>query len=155
MRPVTYLDRTLTVDGIALADVAAKTGTPCYVYSAATILANYRAYDDTWRSAPHTICYAMKANDSLAILRLLAQDGAGFDIVSGGELHRVLKAGGDPAKVVFSGVGTTAQEIDAALDAVSFASNCESEPEVALVAALAQRQGIEARVALRVNPNVN
>jgi len=155
MTPVDYLDRTLTCDGVALADVAAKAGTPCYVYSAATILANYRAYDDTLQGVPHTICYAVKANGNLAILRLLARAGAGFDIVSGGELHRVLKAGGDPAKVVFSGVGKTAEEIDAALAAGIFAFNCESEPEVALVAALAQRHGIRARVALRVNPNVD
>jgi len=155
MAPMEYLDRTLTCDGIALADIADKTGTPCYVYSAATILANYRAYDDALQGAPHTICYAVKANGSLAILRLLARAGAGFDIVSGGELYRVLKAGGDPARVVFSGVGKTAEEIDAALVAGIFAFNCESEPEVALVAALAQRHGIEARVALRVNPDVN
>ena len=154
MTPVEYRDRTLTCDGIALADIAAKTGTPCYVYSAATILANYRAYDDALQGVPHTICYAMKANGNLSILRLLAQAGAGFDIVSGGELYRVLKAGGDPAKVVFSGVGKTAEEIDAALAAGIFAFNCESEPELALVAALAQRHGIRARVALRVNPDV-
>jgi len=97
----------------------------------------------------------MKANGNLAILRLLAAAGAGFDIVSGGELFRVLKAGGDPAKVVFSGVGKTAEEIDAALAAGIFAFNCESEPELALVDALAQRHGVKARVALRVNPDVS
>jgi diaminopimelate decarboxylase len=153
--PVGYVDRTLTCDGVALADVAAKAGTPCYVYSAATILANYRAYEDALQGTPHTICYAVKANGNLAILRLLAKAGAGFDIVSGGELHRVLKAGGDPAKVVFSGVGKTAEEIDAALAAGIFAFNCESEPELALLAALAQRHGIRARAALRVNPGVD
>ena len=150
-----YRDRTLMCDGVALADIAAKTGTPCYVYSAATILANYRAYEGALQSAPHTICYAMKANGNLAILRLLARAGAGFDIVSGGELYRVLKAGGDPAKVVFSGVGKTSEEIDAALAAGIFAFNCESEPELALVDALAHRRGIQARVALRVNPDVD
>ena len=154
MKPTEYRDRTLMCDGIALADIAAKTGTPCYVYSAATILANYHAYDDTLQGVPHTICYAMKANGNLAILRLLARAGAGFDIVSGGELYRVLKAGGDPAKVVFSGVGKTSEEIDAALAAGIFAFNCESEPELALVDALAHRRGIKARVALRVNPDV-
>jgi diaminopimelate decarboxylase len=96
----------------------------------------------------------MKANGNLAILRLLAQAGAGFDIVSGGELQRVLKAGGDPAKIVFSGVGKTSGEIDAALAAGIFGFNCESEPELALVDALAHRRGIHARVALRVNPDV-
>jgi len=155
MTPVDYVDRTLTCDGVALADVAAKAGTPCYVYSAATILANYRAYDDTLQGVPHTICYAVKANGNLAILRLLARAGAGFDIVSGGELHRVLKAGGDPAKVVFSGVGKTAEEIDAALAAGIFSFNCESEPELALVDALAHRRRLKARVALRVNPGVD
>ena len=154
MRPTEYRDRTLMCDGIALADIAAKTGTPCYVYSAATILANYRAYDGTLQGVPHTICYAMKANGNLAILRLLARAGAGFDIVSGGELYRILKAGGDPAKVVFSGVGKTSEEIDAALDAGIFAFNCESEPELALVDALAHRRGVQARVAIRVNPDV-
>jgi len=155
MQPVEYVDRTLTCDGVALADVAAKMGTPCYVYSASTILANYRAYDDALAGVPHNICYAVKANGNLAILRLLAQVGAGFDIVSGGELHRVLKAGGDPAKIVFSGVGKTSEEIDAALAAGIFAFNCESEPELALVDALAHRRGITARVALRVNPDVS
>jgi diaminopimelate decarboxylase len=154
MKPMNYVDRTLMCDGVALADIAAKVGTPCYVYSAATILANYRAYDDALQGAPHTICYALKANGNLAILRLLARAGAGFDIVSGGELYRVLKAGGDPAKVVFSGVGKTSEEIDAALAAGIFAFNCESEPELALVDALAHRRGIQARVALRVNPDV-
>ena len=154
MKPMQYQDRTLTCDGVALADIAAKTGTPCYIYSAATILANYRAYDDALSGSPHTICYAMKANGNLAILRLLARAGAGFDIVSGGELHRVLKAGADPAKIVFSGVGKTSEEIDAALTAGIFAFNCESEPEIALVDALAHRHGIKARVALRVNPDV-
>jgi diaminopimelate decarboxylase len=154
MKPTEYVDRTLMSDGVALADIAAKTGTPCYVYSAATILANYRAYEGALQGAPHTICYAMKANGNLAILRLLARTGAGFDIVSGGELYRVLKAGGDPAKVVFSGVGKTSEEIDAALAAGIFAFNCESEPELALVDALAHRRGIKARIALRVNPDV-
>jgi diaminopimelate decarboxylase len=154
MKPVEYQDRTLTCDGVALADVAAKAGTPCYVYSAKTILENYRAYDDAFGDAPHTVCYAVKANGNLALLRLLAGAGAGFDIVSGGELYRVLKAGGDPAKVVFSGVGKTADEVGAALDAGIFAFNCESEPELALVDALAHRRGVKARVALRVNPDV-
>jgi len=155
MTPVEYLDRALACDGVALADIAAKAGTPCYVYSAATILANYRAYDNALAGSPHTICYAMKANGNLAVLRLLAAAGAGFDIVSEGELYRVLKAGGDPAKVVFSGVGKTSQEIDASLAAGIFAFNCESEPELALLDALAHRRGVKARVALRVNPDVD
>src|SRR5579863_1498173 len=155
MNAFTYRVHALHCEGVALAQIAARVGTPCYVYSAATILANFRAYDESFGDVPHSICYSVKANGNLSILRLLAQAGAGFDIVSGGELHRVLKAGGDPAKVVFSGVGKTAPEIEQALDAGIFVFNCESEPELALVNALAQRRGVKARVALRVNPDVD
>ncbi len=154
MKPVQYLDRSLMCDGVALADVAAKVGTPCYVYSAETILENFRAYDRAFGDSPHTVCYAMKANSNLSILRMLAAEGAGFDIVSGGELFRVLKAGGDPGKVVFSGVGKTNAEIDAALAAGIFAFNCESEPELALIDSLAHRRGLKARIAIRVNPDI-
>jgi diaminopimelate decarboxylase len=154
LNPFVYKDRSLHCDGVPLADIAAKTGTPCYVYSADTISANFRAYDDAFGAWEHTVCYAVKANSNLAILRLLAQCGSGFDIVSGGELFRVIKAGGDPAKVVFSGVGKTAAEVDAALQAGILAFNCESEPELALIDALAHRRGVKARVALRVNPNI-
>ena len=154
MKPVEYQDRTLACDGVPLADIAFKAGTPCYVYSARTILENFQAYDDAFGDTPHAVCYAVKANGNLAVLRLLANAGAGFDIVSGGELFRVLKAGGDPAKVVFSGVGKTADEIGAALNAGIFAFNCESEPELALIDALAHRRGVKARVALRINPDV-
>ena len=154
MKPLEYLDRSLVCDGVALADVAAIAGTPCYVYSAKTIVENYRAYADAFGDAPHRVYYAMKANGNLSILRLLAREGAGFDIVSGGELYRVMKAGGDPGKVVFSGVGKTAAEIDQALDAGIFAFNCESEPELALIDSLAHRRGVKARVAIRINPNV-
>src|SRR6188768_798433 len=107
MKPLQYENGTLFCDGVALADVAARAGTPSYVYSAATILDNYRAYTSAFGDAHHTVCYAVKANSNLSVLRLLAQEGAGFDIVSAGELYRVMKAGGDPTKVVFSGVGKT------------------------------------------------
>jgi diaminopimelate decarboxylase len=155
MNPIAYRDRALFCDEVPLADIAAKAGTPCYVYSARTILGNYRAYDKAFGAQPHTVCYAVKANGSLAILKLLAEVGAGFDIVSGGELYRVLKAGGDPKKIVFSGVGKTVPEIDAALAAGIYVFNCESEPELALIDALAHRHGIQARVAMRVNPDVD
>ena len=154
MKPLEYQDRTLVCDGVALADVAAKAGTPCYVYSAKTIVENYRAYADAFGDTPHRVYYAMKANGNLSILRLLAHEGAGFDIVSGGELYRVLQAGGDPGKVVFSGVGKTSAEVDQALEAGIFAFNCESEPELALIDSLAHRRGVKARVAIRLNPNV-
>ena len=155
MQTFHYQEHALHCDGVALAEIAARAGTPCYVYSAAAIRENYRAYDRAFGGQPHTICYAVKANGNLSVLRLLAAEGAGFDIVSGGELFRVLKAGGDPAKIVFSGVGKTAQEIDEALAAGLFAFNCESEPELALIDALAHRRGKKARVALRVNPDVD
>ena len=154
MKPVAYQDRTLLMDGVELSGIAAKAGTPCYVYSAAAILQNFCAYDTAFGDTPHTVCYAVKANGNLAILRLLAKAGAGFDIVSGGELYRVLKAGGDPAKVVFSGVGKTAAEIEDALKAGIAVFNCESEPELALIDSLAHRRGLRARIALRVNPDV-
>jgi diaminopimelate decarboxylase len=152
---IAYQDRSLHCEDVALADVAARAGTPCYVYSAATVLENFRAYEEAFGDVPHTVCYSLKANGNLALVRLLAEAGAGFDIVSGGELYRVRKAGGDPAKVVFSGVGKTAEEIDEALAAGIFVFNCESEPELALIDALAHRRGVKARVALRVNPDVD
>ena len=154
MKPLQYESGTLVCDGVALADVAARAGTPSYVYSAATILDNYRAYASAFGDVPHTVCYAVKANSNLSVLRLLAQEGAGFDIVSAGELYRVMKAGGDPAKVVFSGVGKTSSEINDALEAGIFAFNCESEPELALIDSLAHRRGVRARIAIRINPNV-
>ncbi|HML15961.1 MAG TPA: diaminopimelate decarboxylase [Bryobacteraceae bacterium] len=150
-----YRDRALFCDNVDLSEIAARAGTPCYVYSASDILSNYRAYDCSFGEVPHTVCYAVKASGNVQLLRLLAQAGAGFDIVSGGELYRVLHAGGDPSKVVFSGVGKTAEEINQALDARIFVFNCESEPELELIDALAHRRGAKARVAVRVNPDVD
>jgi diaminopimelate decarboxylase len=138
-----------------LADIAHEAGTPAYVYSSAAILGNYRAYDEAFGDLPHAVCYAVKANSSLAVLALLAQAGAGFDIVSGGELYRVMRAGGDPSKVVFSGVGKTAGEVDYALKSGIHMFNCESEPELALIDALAARRGVKAGFAVRVNPDVD
>ena len=107
------------------------------MYSAGAIRRDLSRLRRILRRLPHTVCYAVKANSNLAVLRLLAEAGSGFDIVSGGELFRVLKAGGDPAKVVFSGVGKTAAEMDEALAAGIFVFNCESEPELALIDAMA------------------
>ena len=154
MQAFNYREHALHCDGVALAEIAARVGTPCYVYSAEAIRGNFRAYDQAFGDQPHTVCYAVKANGNLSVLRLLAADGAGFDIVSGGELFRVLKAGGEPPKIVFSGVGKTAAEIDEALKASICHFNCESEPELALIDALAHRLGKKARVSLRVNPDV-
>jgi diaminopimelate decarboxylase len=150
-----YSNQDLYCEDVPLADIAHRAGTPAYVYSSAAILANYRAYDEALGDVPHNICYAVKANSSLGILALLAQAGAGFDIVSGGELYRVIQAGGDPAKVVFSGVGKTADEVDYALQQGIHTFNCESEPELALIDALAARRGVQAGFALRVNPDVD
>ena len=153
--PFQYRDRVLYCEDVELMKIAEQAGTPCYVYSAGAILARYRAYDDRLTGIPHRVCYAVKANSNLSILRLLAQAGAGFDIVSGGELHRVLQAGGDPASVVFSGVGKTRAEIDYALEQGIHNFNCESEAEIALISSLASRLGKTASIAIRVNPDVD
>jgi diaminopimelate decarboxylase len=150
-----YSGNDLYCEQVALADVAAQAGTPAYVYSSQTILSNYRAYDEALGSLPHTVCYAVKANSSLGVLALLAKAGAGFDIVSGGELARVLRAGGDPSRVVFSGVGKTAAEVEYALDQGIHSFNCESEPELALIDAMAERRGVRAGFSIRVNPDVD
>jgi diaminopimelate decarboxylase len=150
-----YREQTLYSEDVALADIARREGTPAYVYSRATMVEKFRAYEEAFGDVPHRVCYAVKANSNLAILKLLAEAGAGFDIVSGGELFRVLKAGADPAGVIFSGVGKTAQELDYALEHRIRSFNCESEPELALLDSLAARRGVQARVALRVNPDVD
>ena len=142
-------------DGAVLQRIAGEVGTPCFVYSKAAILGRYREYAEALDGCEHTICYAVKANGNLGILRLLAEAGAGFDIVSGGELFRVLKAGGDPAKTVFSGVGKTAEEIGYAIQMGIFGFNSESEAELELIDEVAGRAGAKPRVALRVNPDVD
>ncbi len=150
-----YSANDLYCEQVPLADLAARAGTPAYVYSSQALLDNFRAYDRAFGDLPHTVCYAVKANSSLAVLALLARAGAGFDIVSGGELYRVLQAGGDPAKVVFSGVGKTAAEVEYALASGIHSFNCESEAELALIDSLAARRGVRAGFALRVNPDVD
>jgi len=150
-----YSQDDLYCEQVALADLAHRTGTPAYVYSSQAILANYRAYDEAFGDLPHSVCYAVKANSSLAVLGLLAKAGAGFDIVSGGELFRVLQAGGDPSKVVFSGVGKTADEVEYALASGIHSFNCESESELALIDAMAARRGVKAAFSIRVNPDVD
>ena len=149
-----YKDNTLCCEDVPLEKIAARTGTPCYVYSSHGILSSYRTYEAAFGQIPYRICYAVKANGNLAILRLLAAAGAGFDIVSGGELYRVLEAGGDPAKIVYSGVGKTAEEVEFALEKGIHSFNCESEAELSLIDALAARQNCRARVSVRVNPDI-
>ena len=150
-----YRQNTLYCEDVPLADIAKAAGTPAYVYSSQIVLDNYRAYDEAFGALAHTVCFAVKANSSLGILSLLAKAGSGFDIVSAGELYRVLQAGGDPAKVVFSGVGKTAAEVEYALSKGIHSFNCESEAELALIDALAGRMGLRADFAVRVNPDVD
>lgn len=150
-----YKEGQLFCDEVALEDIARGAGTPCYVYSARAILDAYRAYDGAFGGLPHLVCYAVKANSSLAVLALLGRAGAGFDIVSGGELVRVLKAGGDPGRIVFSGVGKSAAEIELALASGIRNFNCESESELAEIDAIAGRLGVTASFSLRVNPDVD
>ncbi len=145
----------LHVEDVPLEIIAAEYGTPCYVYSRAALEAAYRAYDRALAGHDHLVCYAVKANPSLAILNLFARLGAGFDIVSGGELARVLAAGGDPRKVVFSGVGKRESEMRAALAAGIRCFNVESESELARLDRVAGDMGVVAPVSLRVNPNVD
>lgn len=150
-----YDQDTLYCEQVPLADVAASAGTPCYVYSSAAIRERFGAYESALAGIPHKVCYAVKANSNIGLLALLAKAGAGFDIVSGGELYRVLKAGGDAGSVVFSGVGKTADEIEYALESGIHSFNCESEPELGLIDALAGRLARRASAALRVNPDVD
>lgn len=153
--PFRYVDGVLHCEDAALEKIAAAVGTPAYVYSASALRSRLQAWEAALDGVPHMVCYAMKANGNLALLRLVAEQGAGFDIVSGGELFRVLRAGGDPSKVVFSGVGKSREEIEAALEAGIHSFNCESEAELALIDALAGRMGKVASVAIRVNPDVD
>jgi diaminopimelate decarboxylase len=155
VNPFPRLDDVLHAEGVALTEIATRFGTPCYVYSRAALEDGFRRYDAAFAGTPHLICYAMKANSNLAVLDALARLGCGFDIVSGGELARVLAAGGDPAKVVFSGVGKTAPEMEAALAAGILCFNVESAPELELLNAVAGRLGARAPVSFRVNPDVD
>jgi diaminopimelate decarboxylase len=137
------------------ARIAARYGTPCYVYSRAALTETYRAFDEAFSSRDHLICYAVKANSSLAVLNLLARLGSGFDIVSGGELARVLAAGGDAGRTVFSGVGKSAAEMRTALAAGILCFNVESEAELARLSRVAADAGKRAAVSVRVNPDID
>ncbi len=145
----------LYAENVPLADIAATYGTPCYVYSRAALESAFKRFDAGFATADRLVCFAVKANPSLAILNLFARLGAGFDIVSGGELARVLAAGGDPGKIVFSGVGKTAAEMQAALEAGIFCFNVESAAELDRLNSVAGAMGKVAPVSLRVNPNVD
>jgi diaminopimelate decarboxylase len=149
------VNSTLTLEEVPLPEIAARFGTPTYIYSQRTISENFLAYQEALKGRDHRVCYAMKANSNLSILKLLAGLGAGFDIVSGGELKRVLAAGANAHDIVFSGVGKSHDEIAAALAADVGCFNVESATELARVSEIAQAHGARARISLRVNPDVD
>ncbi|MEE9102898.1 MULTISPECIES: diaminopimelate decarboxylase [Pseudomonas] len=148
-------DGQLFAEDVPLSAIAERFGTPTYVYSRAHLTQQYRAYADALAGVPHLVCFAVKANSNLAVLNVLARLGAGFDIVSRGELERVLAAGGDPAKVVFSGVGKTREDMRRALQVGVHCFNVESEVELERLQAVAAELGVKAPVSLRVNPDVD
>ncbi|MSP52627.1 MAG: diaminopimelate decarboxylase [Gammaproteobacteria bacterium] len=150
-----YQNNTLFAENVSLAKIATDHGTPCYVYSRAAITQQWHAFDEGFARLPHLICYAVKANSNLAVLNILARLGSGFDIVSGGELARVIAAGGDPQKIVFSGVGKKTSEIIAALEAGIFCFNVESAAELTRINEIASQQKKCAPIAIRVNPDVD
>jgi diaminopimelate decarboxylase len=150
-----YRDGHLYCEDVDLARVAEEIGTPTYVYSAGTILDHYARLDTAFQSLDHLICYAVKANSNRAILKLLADAGAGFDIVSGGELYRVLAAGGDPAKCTFAGVGKSREEIEYAVEQRVYSFNVESEAELEHIDRIAGARETRAPIAVRLNPDVD
>src|SRR5262245_38335499 len=150
-----YRDGELHCEGIPLRRIAAEVGTPVYIYSEQTLRRHVRVFDAAFQSVPHLLCYAVKANSNINILRRFAEWGTGFDIVSGGELFRVLRAGASPEKVIFAGVGKTAEEIQYALDAGILFFNVESPAELELIHQIARERNRQARVSIRANPDVD
>ena len=150
-----YRQTELYAEDVAVSDIVAAHGTPCFIYSKATLVRHFHAYADALSDHPHLVCFGMKANSNLAILQILAREGAGFDIVSIGELERVMAAGGDPSKVVFSGVGKQAHEMRRALEVGIHCFNVESLAELDQLNAVAASMDRIAPVSLRINPNVD
>ncbi|MCA9472814.1 MAG: diaminopimelate decarboxylase [Nitrospirales bacterium] len=150
-----YQNNQLYCENVSIAEIAHKVGTPCYIYSHRTLIRHIRAFAQAFQSIPHTIAYAMKANSNLAILRLMAKEGSGVDIVSGGELFRALRAGVPSTKIVFAGVGKSGDEIEQALKADILMFNVESAAELQLINSVAGKLGVHARVALRINPDID
>lgn len=150
-----YRDDRLFAEDVAIEDIVNEHASPCYVYSRATFERHWHAFDDALAAHDHLVCFAVKANSNLAVLNILAKLGSGFDIVSGGELERVLAAGGDAGKIVFSGVGKTATEMRRALDVGIRCFNVESEAELILLNNVAGEMGVIAPVSIRVNPDVD
>ncbi|HKZ17172.1 MAG TPA: diaminopimelate decarboxylase [Geobacteraceae bacterium] len=150
-----YKGNELYAEDVAIKEIVAKVGTPVYIYSHATLERHYKAMDDAFAAVPHTICYSMKANSNLAVLKTFANLGGGVDIVSGGELYRALKAGIDPKKIVYSGVGKKDDEIEYALKSGILMFNVESEEELERINEIAGSLGTKAGIAIRVNPDVD
>src|SRR3990172_8383073 len=150
-----YRDRLLYCEGLSVAQIAGRIGTPFYLYSSQSMQEQFRDYDRAFASIPHVICFSMKANSNLAVVRLFVNEGGGVDIVSGGELFRAVRAGADPKKIVFSGVGKTREEIAGALKSGILMLNVESLPELRTIDYVAQELGLKAPVALRINPDVD
>jgi len=150
-----YRQGELYCEQVPISQIVKEVGTPCYIYSHATLTRHYRVYESAFKNIPHIIAFAMKANSNLAILRLMAKEGSGVDIVSGGELFRALKAGVPPSKIVFAGVGKNAEEIRDALKADILMFNVESSAEIRAVNDVAASVGKKARVALRINPDID
>jgi diaminopimelate decarboxylase len=155
MNHFNYKGDELHCEDVPLRDIAAKVGTPVYIYSHATLERHFKVFDQAFAAKKHLICYSVKANSNLAVLRALFSWGAGADIVSGGELYRALRAGCDPKKIVFSGVGKREDEIETALETGILAFNVESEGELEVIDRIAGRLGVKAPISLRVNPDVD
>ena len=155
MNTFEYRDGSLFAEGVALSAIAQRFGTPTYVYSRAHIEGQYRAYADALAGMPHLVCYAVKANSNIGVLNVLARLGAGFDIVSSGELERVLAAGGEPSRIVFSGVGKSRDDMRRALEVGVHCFNVESSVELERLQKVAAEMDVKAPVSLRVNPDVD
>jgi diaminopimelate decarboxylase len=154
MHQFRYIGQNLFCEGVSVESLAEKFGTPLYIYSQQTLTDHFRALDAALEPLDHLICFAMKANSNLSVMRALANQGSGFDVVSAGELQRVIAAGGDPRKCVFAGVAKTEAEIAFALRQGIYSFNCESEPEIQRISRIAVRLKKLAPVAVRVNPNI-
>ena len=150
-----YRHGELYCEDVPLSRVVKEIGTPCYVYSHHTLVRHFRVYDGAFGNIPHLVAFAMKANSNLAVLRLMAKEGSGVDIVSGGELFRALKAGVPASKIVFAGVGKKPEEIRDALKADILMFNVESPAELHAINDVAASMGVKARVALRINPDID
>jgi diaminopimelate decarboxylase len=155
MNDFNYQDDHLFCEEVPIETIVRETGTPFYLYSHRTLQHHFRVFDAAFAEVPHIVCFAVKANSNTAILRIFVREGGGVDLVSGGELYRALKAGADPAKIVYSGVGKREDEIDFALRTGILMFNVESDQELEKINARAQALGVRAGIGLRVNPDVD